>query len=187
MTFREMGCVIGSKVRFIDDRKTDTRTIKTDAQLDYDHILPWIVVELRPEKESKPKGVLRTSFHHELKETTAMCTLQEPTQRPVKLKDMEPLERLKIFEANNEGLPLQVYQAFDGWRDRCTRKIGLNPDACYRIKPSEPVQDPKVYLEYTPAREHAEELLEFVRYVSDGTWGDLRAKALVAKIDQKKP
>lgn len=44
MTFREMGCRIGSKVRFVDDLPNATRTITSDEQLDYDHLLPWIVV-----------------------------------------------------------------------------------------------------------------------------------------------
>jgi hypothetical protein len=47
MTFREMGLSIGDKVRFIDDRPDETRTITSDAQLDYPHLLPWIVVERR--------------------------------------------------------------------------------------------------------------------------------------------
>jgi hypothetical protein len=44
MTFREMGWEIGDKVRFVDDRPGETRTIETEAQLDYNHDLPWFLV-----------------------------------------------------------------------------------------------------------------------------------------------
>lgn len=45
MTFREMGFAIGDKVRFVDDPAWVTRTILTEDHLEYDHLLPWILVK----------------------------------------------------------------------------------------------------------------------------------------------
>jgi len=44
-TLRSLGAVIGSKVRFIDDPEGTTRTVQSDQQLDYPHMLPWILVQ----------------------------------------------------------------------------------------------------------------------------------------------
>ena len=42
-TLRQMGAKIGSRVRFIEDPEGQWRTVKTDAELDYEHLLPWVV------------------------------------------------------------------------------------------------------------------------------------------------
>ena len=42
-TLRQMGAKIGSRVRFIEDPEGQWRTVKTDAALDYEHLLPWVV------------------------------------------------------------------------------------------------------------------------------------------------
>ena len=36
-TLRQMGAKIGSRVRFIEDPEGQWRTVKTDAELDYEH------------------------------------------------------------------------------------------------------------------------------------------------------
>jgi seryl-tRNA synthetase len=38
-----MGAVIGSKVRFVEDPEGEWRVVKTDEELDCEHLLPWIV------------------------------------------------------------------------------------------------------------------------------------------------
>ena len=42
-TLRQMGAKIGFRVRFIEDPEGQWRTVKTDAELDYEHLLPWVV------------------------------------------------------------------------------------------------------------------------------------------------
>lgn len=82
---------------------------------------------------------------------------------PTKFKDMVPMVRLKILEAHNEGEDLQFYsKGFDEWKERIIPRRPLNPDMAYRIKPKQ-----KPPLESTPAREHAEELVEVLKLTSD--------------------
>ena len=44
-TLRQLGAVIGSKVRFCDDPPGVTRNVESDRQLDYPHLLPWVIVQ----------------------------------------------------------------------------------------------------------------------------------------------
>jgi len=55
-TLRELGAGVGSTVRFVDDDKTTTRTVTTEQQLDYPHLLPWILLDPRgKENETCPR------------------------------------------------------------------------------------------------------------------------------------
>lgn len=57
ITLRQLGAKIGSRVRFVEDPPDAWRTVETEEQLDYGHMLPWIVEAAKPETTYTRKQV----------------------------------------------------------------------------------------------------------------------------------
>ena len=59
ITLRQLGAKIGSRVRFVEDPPDVWRTVENEEQLDYGHMLPWIVEAAQPERTYTRKQVAR--------------------------------------------------------------------------------------------------------------------------------
>jgi len=55
-SLRDLGYVIGGKIRFVDDRPTDTRTLHTEEHLDFRPMLPFLLIDHRGSKPDTPDG-----------------------------------------------------------------------------------------------------------------------------------
>ena len=96
-TLRELGAVIGSKVRFCEDPKGAFRIVETDAQLDYKHLLPWQVIDAPalPERYGNrkvPKMLAEISAFQQLVMAEGTPAIQDQWDKIVQFIDFLPQE-----------------------------------------------------------------------------------------------